>query len=155
MVADPDCAMPDALDLAADWRFVITCNHSHYLIETPAGYRSDGPSIPWFARGLISVTGRTWAAALPHDVGYGMEGFDDLIPRRIWDSMFDLSLGKCDVPRIKRALMVQCVRLFGEAAYRKTSKINAYNRERGYLPRISRVSVTISHEPYHHSSRPH
>lgn len=43
------------------------------VVPLPEGYRTDGPSIPWYAQGIVKKDGPAWAAALFHDVACSAE----------------------------------------------------------------------------------
>jgi hypothetical protein len=45
------------------------------LVPLPMGYRTDGPSIPWYAQGIVKKDGPVWPAALFHDVACSAELF--------------------------------------------------------------------------------
>mgnify|MGYP000901279187 CR=1 FL=1 len=53
------------------------------VVPLPEGYRTDGPSIPWFAQGVVKKDGPAWPAALFHDVACSAE----LWPARICNLM--------------------------------------------------------------------
>lgn len=45
------------------------------VVPIPRGYRTDGPSIPWYAQGIVKKDGPAWPAALFHDVACSAELF--------------------------------------------------------------------------------
>lgn len=45
------------------------------VIPLPRGYRTDGPSIPWFVQGIVAKDGPVWPAALFHDIACSAELF--------------------------------------------------------------------------------
>lgn len=51
----------------AKWKLLEEYVSANDEISVPAGFISDGASIPWFARRLFSPTGRYFGAAIVHD----------------------------------------------------------------------------------------
>jgi len=49
--------------------------YAPFILPIPLGFRTDGPSIPWFCTWLIRKDGPVWIPAIPHDVACAMEMF--------------------------------------------------------------------------------
>jgi hypothetical protein len=62
-----------------------------FVFPIPQGYRTDGPSIPWFAQWVVKKDGPAWPAALPHDLGCSAELFDVDTVNKIMGAAMDYS----------------------------------------------------------------
>ena len=62
-----------------------------FVFPIPQGYRTDGPSIPWFAQWVVPKDGPAWPAALPHDLGCSAELFEVWVVNQIMGAAMDSS----------------------------------------------------------------
>jgi len=77
-------------------------------IEIPAGYVTDGASLPWFARWLWSPWGRAGAAAILHD--WILENTGDDWPKWLCDWLFLGALKAQGLPDLTAVCMYLAVR---------------------------------------------
>lgn len=90
---------------------------SHGIIEVPAGFITDGASIPKFFWSVLSPFGDYFAAAVVHDYLYKKEC--QLYTRKEADLIFKEAMFNLGVPWYRRDIIYQAVNLFGWAYFRK------------------------------------
>ncbi len=79
------------------------------VIPLPRGYRTDGPSIPWFAQGVVKKDGPVWPAALLHDVGCSAELFPvSFVNAMMSDAMLDYGVEERERERVELAIGMFC-----------------------------------------------
>ena len=84
------------------------------LFQTaPAGLRSDGPSIPWYARWLIDRNGKLFPCGIIHDHLYNSGPMD----RRDADRFLRDHCRVMGVGRLRVWLIYWTVRVWGQAAW--------------------------------------
>ena len=112
--------------------FVVTLGGEQRAYEVPAGFVTDGASIPWAFRWLIPQHQTTWAPALWHDYVYGSRGWGELT-RQDADDLFGVGLTKQRIPARRVAAMYLVVKRFGGKSWRDDSLMDAHNRAHGLL----------------------
>jgi hypothetical protein len=79
------------------------------VIPLPRAYRTDGPSIPWFAQGVVRKDGPVWPAALFHDVGCSAELFPvGTVNAMMGDAMHDYGVDERTRDRVELAVGAFC-----------------------------------------------
>ena len=91
----------------AKWELLNTYTSYNKNITVPAGFITDGASIPWFLRWRFSPTGRYFGAAIVHDFV--------LVEEQDWDKAneeFSDELDALGIPRITKVIMLFFVNLW-------------------------------------------
>ncbi len=101
------------LQLVERFRYLST---AHGEIEVPAGFLSDGASVPRIFWGVLSPFGDYFGAALIHDFLYSANNrqFD----RATCDAIFLTAMKEAGVPWLRRRTIYRAVRLGGWASFR-------------------------------------
>lgn len=113
------------LKVLDDGTFVTTSAFEYYTniyspqvtVVVPAGTTTDFASTPWFMHWIFPPTGKYSKAAVLHDYLYS----NGMFPRKDCDYIFLEAMEVLGVPRWKRKLMFEAVRLFGRKYYKKDS----------------------------------
>jgi len=112
--------------------YTVTIDHWSEDITVPAGFITDGASIPTLLRWVIPQSQPTWAPALLHDYFYGSKGWNK-ISRKTCDKLFGIALAKQNIPFYRLAAMYRSVALFGGYAWRKCGVVDQYNDSLGFF----------------------
>jgi hypothetical protein len=86
------------------------------VIGVPAGFITDGASIPEMFWSILSPFGPWFHAALFHDWGYSRN--NTTLTRAEVDAIFKELMFNIGVPWLKRETIYRAVRLFGASSYR-------------------------------------
>ena len=102
-------------------RFRQFTSHSTGTIIVPAGFHTDGASIPRAFHTIIGPYGPYFGAAIIHDYLYSKAAAESYphITRKIADQIFDEGMYNLGVPWRHRAPMYRAVRMFGSRSYQK------------------------------------
>lgn len=93
---------------AARWKLNESYTSHNGEVVVPAGFITDGASIPWFARRMFSPTGNYFGAAIVHDY----------ILVRDWDwptanRQFSAELEALGIPGWRKTALLISVKLYG------------------------------------------
>lgn len=101
------------LQMIERFRYLSTV---HGEIEVPAGFITDGASVPRIFWGVLSPFGDYFGAALIHDFLYSPNNrrFD----RRTCDAIFLQAMTDAGVPWLRRRVIHRAVRVGGWASFR-------------------------------------
>jgi len=99
---------------------LVAVTPSGIQIIVPAGFVSDGASIPWVAQWLIPKEGKWNRPAIVHDYLYQTGKIGDwIINQRIADAIY-LGLMECrEVPAWNRKTQYRILRMFGNIQWNK------------------------------------
>lgn len=79
------------------------------VVPLPRGYRTDGPSIPWYCQGIVKKDGPVWPAALFHDLACSAELFGvGGANRLMWDAMQAYGVPTGDAKKVFVAVEALC-----------------------------------------------
>jgi hypothetical protein len=101
------------IQLTERFRYLST---EHGEIEVPAGFLSDGASVPRIFWTLFSPFGEYFGAALIHDWLYTPA--NRIFSRRSSDDIFLAAMKDAGVPWVRRSLIYRAVRVGGWASFR-------------------------------------
>jgi len=96
-----------------EWELVEPIDN-FWLYYIPAGFRTDGASIPWIVQPFIRKGGKLFGPAVIHDYLYR----NGIGSKRMADSVFRYAMILNEVPKRKRELVYTAVHLFGGPAWK-------------------------------------
>jgi Protein of unknown function (DUF1353) len=100
--------------LLEDLEYEVTLDGENYKIIVPAGYQTDGTSIPPALRIFLAVWGSYGRAAIMHDFLYErLRTVGSFMTRREIDLAFYNLMRSCGTRRLLALLLWSAVRLFG------------------------------------------
>jgi len=94
------------------WKLVEEYVSNNGEVTVPAGYITDGASIPMFARHWFSPTGRYFGAAIIHDFILSIDNESS----KVWNyanDQFDEEMRALHIPSWRRYIIMGAVRSFG------------------------------------------
>ena len=107
--------------LVRDYEYEI----NGYVISVPKGFVSDLASVPRMFWSLFPPFGKYTQASIIHDYLYSKQN-DTGINKILADKIFLFVMKECGVGTIKRNLMYQAVKMFGEASWKTKDKNEGY-----------------------------
>ncbi len=113
----------DVWRITQSFKFYVGPESDDRWVYVPAGYLSDGASVPRIFWGLLPPWGTYGQAAVVHDLlcetaTVYREGVPEMISRAKTDSIFKEAMIALNVPRWKRNVMYIAVRVFSKAYHR-------------------------------------
>jgi len=105
----------------AKWELQEEYISSNGEVKVPAGFITDGASIPMFARAWFSPTGRYFGASIVHDY--------ILVTERDWskaNDQFEAELNALGITKWRKVLLLASVKLWGWFI-RNVLRKNSYN----------------------------
>lgn len=88
-------------------------------VKIPAGYLTDGASVPRRLQGIIPRFGKALPAALVHDIRYDPPDRVRRLSRKEADREFFANLKRCGLNFAQRHAAYRAVRLFGGIPWRR------------------------------------
>ena len=107
---------------AKPWSAVFTTAKGSFQLTIPAGFITDGASIPRLLWPLFSPTGKHMRAAVLHDYLYQLcksKGMTDATSRESADDLFLLAMLDSGVSPIRAKVMYWAVRVFGGSRFNR------------------------------------
>lgn len=94
----------------------LTLDGIEFILRVPAGFETDGASVPRFLWFLFPPIGDYYRAAVIHDYLYSRAGE---CSRFLADSIFRDAMREDGVPALRRILIYYAVRIFGRRGWRR------------------------------------